>query len=249
MSQKEKNRSGKNLKGKDQKAKARKSKPVPSWGKEPRPLDEGFRLVLEAARAAFDESIDIAAVLGVDVKQSDQQVRGALTLPHGLGKKVRVLVFAKGEKEEEAKKAGADWTGGEDLAEKIRGGWLEFDRAVATPDMMPVVSKAARILGPKGLMPSPKTGSVTVKIFDAVQAEKKGKAAFRTDKAGIVHSCIGKKSMGFEKLKENYLALFGEIMKNKPSKSKGVYLQKVFLSSTMGPAVSLDVKETAVKSL
>ena len=208
-------------------------------------LDEGLRLVLNEAKAKFDESIDVAMVLGVDPKQSDQQVRGALALPHGLGKPVRVLVFAKGEKEEEAKKGSADTVGGEELVEKIKGGWLDFDRVIATPDMMSVVTKVAKVLGPKGLMPSPKSGSVTTKIFESVQSEKKGKASFRTDKNGIVHSCIGKKSMGFDKLKENYLAFAGEIIKNKPAKSKGVYLRKVFLSSTMGKGVAVNPLETS----
>ena len=208
-------------------------------------LDEGFQLVLDAAQAKFDESIDVAFTLGVDTKQSDQQVRGALALPNGLGKTVRVLVFSKAEQEEEAKKAGADVVGGEELVEKIKGGWLDFDRVIATPDMMPIVTKAAKILGPKGLMPSQKTGSVTTRITESVQAEKRGKAAFRTDKNGIVHSCIGKKSMGFEKLKKNYLAFANEVIKNKPPKSKGVYLRKVFLSSTMGPGVALSTQETS----
>ena len=213
-------------------------------------LDEGLRLVLEMAKAQFDESIDVSVMLGVDPKQSDQQVRGALALPNGLGKQVKVLVFAKGDKEEEAKKAGADIVGAENLVEKIKGGWMDFDRVIATPDMMSVVTKVAKILGPKGLMPSPKSGSVTVKVFESVQAEKKGKAAFRIDKNGIIHSSIGKKSMGFEKLKENYLAFAGEIIKNKPSKSKGVYLKKVFLSSTMGEgAVALNTQETSTEAI
>ena len=212
-------------------------------------LDEGLRLILEAARAQFDESIDVSMALGVDPKQSDQQVRGALALPNGLGKNVKVLVFAKGDKEEEAKKAGADVVGGGDIVEKIKGGWMDFDRVIATPDMMSTVTKAAKILGPKGLMPSPKSGSVTVKIFESVQAEKKGKASFRVDKSGIIHSCIGKKSMGFDKLKENYLAFAGEIIKNKPSKSKGIYLKKVFLSSTMGQSVSVNTQETSTEAV
>ena len=208
------------------------------------PLEEGMRLAIETASAGFDESIDVAMRLGLDVRQSDQQVRGSIALPHGLGKKVRVLVFAKGEREEEARKAGADFVGAEDLVEKIKGGWLEFDRAVASPDMMPLVAKAAKILGPKGLMPSPKSGTVTARVGFTVEAEKKGKAAFRTDKKGIVHASIGKKSMGLEKLRDNYLALAGEIIKLKPKGSKGVYLRSISLSSTMGPGVPLNPAQT-----
>lgn len=207
-------------------------------------LDEGIQKVLDTATASFDESIDVAIQLGVDAKQSDQQVRGALPLPHGLGKTVKVVVFAKGEKEEEAQKAGADFVGAEDLVEKIQGGWLDFDRVVSTPDMMPLVSKVAKILGPKGKMPNPKTGTVTVKVLQAVEGEKKGKASFRVEKNGIIHACIGKKSMGFDKIKQNYTALAGEIIKLKPKSSKGVYLQSIFMSSTMGPSVALDVSYT-----
>ena len=202
-------------------------------------LDSGLKTTLETATASFDESIDLAVHLGVSAKQSDQQVRGALSLPNGLGKTVKILVFAKGEQEEEAKKAGADFVGGEDLVEKIKSGWLDFDRALASPDMMPIVAKAAKVLGPKGLMPSPKTGSVTNRIGPAVKDEKKGKAVFRTDKNSIIHSSIGKKSMGFEKLKQNYLALLTEIVKLKPKSSKGQYLRAIFLSSTMGPGLKL----------
>ena len=172
-------------------------------------------MVLDTATAQFDESIDIAVNLGVDTKQADQQIRGALALPHGLGKKVRVLVFAKGEKEIEAQKAGADFVGSDDMVEKIKSGWLDFDRLIATPDMMSTVAKAAKILGPKGLMPSPKTGSVTPRVGQAVEDEKKGKASFRVEKNSILHISIGKKSMGFEKLKQNYLALAGELVQIK----------------------------------
>lgn len=207
-------------------------------------FDKALQLVLDTATAGFDESIDLSVKLGVDAKQTDQQVRGALALPHGLGKQVKVLVFAKGEKEQEAQKAGADFVGAEDMVEKIQSGWLDFDRVLAVPDMMPIVAKAAKVLGPKALMPSPKTGSVTDRIGPAIQDEKKGKAAFRLDKNGILHSSIGKKSMGFEKLKENYLALIGEIIKLKPKSSKGVYLRSLSLSSTMGPGVRLNPAQT-----
>ena len=202
--------------------------------------DQGLKLAIETATANFDESIDVAVKLGVDSKQADQQVRGAVGLPHGLGKAVRVLVFAKGDKEEEAKKAGADFTGSEDMIEKVKSGWLEFDRVLATPDMMPLVAKVAKILGPKGLMPSPKTGAVTSRIGFAVESEKKGKASFRVDKNNIVHSSIGKKSMGFEKLRDNYNSLMEELIKLKPKSSKGVYIRSLSLSSTMGPGVCLN---------
>ena len=212
-------------------------------------VDEGLQKTLAGAKAKFDESIDTAFVLGVDVKQSDQQVRGAAVLPYGLGKEIRVAVFAKGEHEAAADKAGASIVGAEDLADKIKAGWLEFDRVIATPDMMPVVAKAAKILGPKGLMPSPKTGSVTTKVFEAVQLEKKGRASFRADKNGIAHASIGKKSLGFEKLKKNYLTLAGEIVKNKPPKSKGVYVRKIHISSTMGKGFEVSVRETLDQAL
>ncbi len=211
-------------------------------------IDEGLKLVLDTATTSFDESVDIVIKLGVDAKQSDQQVRGSLSLPHGLGKKVRVLVFAKGE-QEEATQAGADHVGAEDLVEKIRGGWLEFDRVIATPEMMPVVAKVAKVLGPKGLMPSPKTGSVTTKISQAVKAEKKGKASFRVEKNGIIHTSIGKKSMGFEHIKKNYLSLTGEVIKQKPKSSKGIYLKFISLSSTMGPGVPLNIIETQKEAI
>ena len=207
-------------------------------------LDEGIKLALETATAGFDESIDVAVRLGVNAKQADQQVRGSLALPHGLGKKVRVLVFARGEKEEEAQKAGADYVGSEDIIQKIKEGWLEFDRVIATPEMMPTVAKVAKILGPKGLMPSPKIGSVTSRVEQAVLAEKKGKAAFRVEKNSILHTSIGKKSMGFEKIKKNYLALAGEIIKLKPKTSKGLYLKSCSLSSTMGPGIRLSTTQT-----
>ena len=208
-------------------------------------LDEGLQMVLDTATAKFDESIDLAVRLGVDGKQSDQQIRGAVSLPHGLGKTVRVLVFAKGEKEEEAQKAGADFIGAEDIVEKIKSGWLGFDTVLASPDMMPLVAKIAKILGPKGLMPSPKTGSVTSRIGPVVTAEKKGRVSFRLDKGNIIHCSIGKKSMGFEKLKENYQALLDELVKLKPKSSKGLYLRSLSLSSSMGPGVRMNPTQTS----
>ena len=206
-------------------------------------LDEALKILAENSAAKFDESVDVSLCLGVDTKQSDQQVRGFVALPHGLGRKVRILVFAKGESEEEAKKAGADYVGAEDLIEKIKGGWMDFDRVISTPDMMPLVSKVAKILGPKGLMPNPKLGTVTKKVAEAVETEKKGKASFRADKNGVIHSSIGRRSMGYENTKENFLVFLKAVMQAKPSSSKGVYLKKVVLSSTMGPGVLTDVNE------
>lgn len=205
------------------------------------PVAEGMKLVVETATAKFDEAIDVAVVLGVDPKQSDQQVRGAIGLPHGLGKNVRVVVFAKGPKEEEAKAAGADFVGSDDLVEKINGGWFDFDKAIASPDMMAVVSKVAKVLGPRGLMPNPKVGTVTMNVGAAVTAEKKGKLDFRVDKAGIVHATIGRKSMGPDKLKDNFDTFIGALMKAKPATSKGIYMRGVTVSSTMGPGVKMEL--------
>ena len=210
-------------------------------------LDDAFKLVEETATAKFDETIDVALRLGVDPKQSDQQVRGAVSLPNGLGKPVRVLVFAKGPKEKEAQEAGADFVGADDLVEKIKGGWLDFDKAIATPDMMATVSKVAKVLGPRGLMPNPKVGTVTMNVGEAVSAEKKGKLSFRVEKAGVVHAGIGKKSMGADKLKENFLTFLQAIMKAKPSSSKGVYLRNISLSSTMGAGITVDIPSAQSK--
>lgn len=204
-------------------------------------VDEAFELVVKTATAKFDENIDVALSLGVDPKQGDQQVRGAVSLPHGLGKKVRVVVFARGAKEKEAQDAGADFVGADDLVQKIQDGWLDFDKVIATPDMMAVVSKVAKILGPRGLMPNPKVGTVTMNVGEAVAAEKRGKLDFRVEKAGIVHAGVGKKSMGPGPLKENFLALLAAVVKAKPASSKGVYLRNITVSSTMGPGVKLDV--------
>ena len=206
-------------------------------------VKEAVSLVVDTANCKFDESIDVAIRLGVDPKQGDQQVRGAIALPHGLGKTVRVLVFAKGPKEAEAKAAGADFVGSDDLVQKINDGWLEFDKCIATPDMMATVSKVAKVLGPRGLMPNPKIGTVTMNVKDAVQAEKKGKLDFRIDKAGIIHAGIGRKSMGAEKLIDNLSILLASVMKAKPSASKGIYLRSITVSSTMGPGVKVDTSE------
>lgn len=209
---------------------------------------DGVKLAVDTAPAKFDESIDVAVRLGIDPKQSDQQVRGAIALPHGLGKNVRVVVFAKGPKEKEAKDAGADYVGAEDLVEKINGGWLDFDKCIASPDMMATVSKVAKVLGPRGLMPNPKVGTVTMNVGDAVTAEKKGKLDFRVDKAGIVHVSIGRKSMGAAKLKDNFDAFIAAIVKAKPATSKGTYLRSLSVASTMGPGVKLDANEAMAGS-
>lgn len=207
--------------------------------------EEAVALAVDTAPAKFDESIDVAVRLGVDPKQSDQQVRGAVSLPHGLGKPIRVLVFAKGPKEEEAKDAGADFVGSDDIVEKIKGGWLDFDKALATPDMMATVAKVAKILGPRGLMPNPKVGTVTMNVGAAVEAEKKGKLDFRVDKVGTVHATIGRKSMGKEKLTDNFRTFMQALMKAKPASSKGVYMRGVAMSSTMGPGLKVDTLEFA----
>ncbi|OGP15726.1 MAG: 50S ribosomal protein L1 [Deltaproteobacteria bacterium RIFCSPLOWO2_02_FULL_50_16] len=203
-------------------------------------VDEALKLLAEIKYTKFDETVDIALNLGVDPRQSDQTVRGALALPHGLGKKIRVIVFAKGEKEKEAREAGADETGAEDLVDKISKGWMDFDKVIATPDMMSIVSKLGKILGPRGLMPNPKLGTVTQDIKKAVQESKTGRVEFRIEKAGIVHVSIGKVSFDSEKLKANLLAIIDSVMRAKPSSSKGVYLKKACLSSTMGPGIRLD---------
>lgn len=203
-------------------------------------IDEAFKAVMATPKVKFDESVDVAIRLGIEAAKGDQQVRGAISLPHGLGKTVRVIVFAKGAKDAEAKAAGADFVGADDLVAKIQGGWLDFDKAIATPDMMATVSKVAKVLGPRGLMPNPKVGTVTMNVGEAVAAEKKGKLDFRNDKAGIIHAGIGRRSMGEEKLKDNFMALMGAVMKAKPNTSKGIYLRGVAVSSTMGPGLRLD---------
>lgn len=211
-------------------------------------IEEAFKLAVATAPAKFDESVDVALRLGIDPKQSDQQVRGAIALPHGLGKDVKVVVFAKGPKEAEAKAAGADFVGADDLVAKIQGGWLDFDKCIATPDMMATVAKVAKILGPRGLMPNPKIGTVTMNVTEAVTAEKKGKLDFRVDKAGIVHAGVGKKSMGDAKLRDNFMALLGAIVKAKPASSKGVYIRSISVASTMGPGVKIEPNAAAAEA-
>ncbi|MBI2345636.1 MAG: 50S ribosomal protein L1 [Deltaproteobacteria bacterium] len=209
-------------------------------------VDEAFGLVGNFAGPKFDETVDVAIRLGVDPKQTDQMVRGATVLPNGLGKKVSVIVFAKGEKAAEAQKAGADIVGAEDLIEKVQQGWLDFDKAIATPYMMGAVSKVGKILGPRGLMPNPKLGTVTFEVTRAVAEAKAGKVEFKIDKSGIVHVPIGKKSFGPEKLKENFLALYEAVWKAKPASAKGSYVRSVAVSATMSPSVRLDVASLPV---
>ncbi|HCO11605.1 MAG TPA: 50S ribosomal protein L1 [Desulfonauticus sp.] len=202
--------------------------------------EEAVKLALETAYANFDETVDVAVRLGVNPKYSDQMVRGAVSLPHGTGKQVRVLVFCKGEKEMEAKEAGADYVGGEDLVEKIKEGWLEFEKVVATPDMMGVVGKIGRILGPRGLMPNAKTGTVTFDVAQAVKELKAGRVEFKVDKAGIVHVGVGKVSFGAEKIVENIKALLDTLLRLKPASAKGVYFRGMAVSTTMGPGIKVD---------
>ncbi|MBW1679584.1 MAG: 50S ribosomal protein L1 [Deltaproteobacteria bacterium] len=203
-------------------------------------LEEGLELIIEKAFAKFNETVEIATRLGVDPRKADQMVRGTVQLPHGTGKEVRVLAFTKGEKEKEAKEAGAEYVGSEDLIEKIKQGWFEFDRAVATPDLMGAVGKIGKLLGPRGLMPNPKSGTVTFNIKDTVKELKAGKIEFRVDRTGIIHVPVGKISFGIEKLKENTIALIEIILRLKPPTSKGVYLRNIVLASTQGPGIKID---------
>jgi len=206
-------------------------------------LNQGFDLLQQVSFAKFDETVDVAFKLGVDPKHADQMVRGALVLPHGIGKSFRVVVLAKGDKAKEAEAAGADFVGSDDIIEKISGGWLDFDKMIATPDMMVAVSKVGKLLGPRGLMPNPKLGTVTMDVTRAVKEQKMGKVEYRTEKTGIVHVVIGKKSFGSQKLMENFSAMATAILRAKPPTSKGTYLQKVTLSATMSPGILLDATE------
>ncbi len=206
-------------------------------------LDEAIEKVLATHYANFDESVDVAINLGVDPRKADQNIRGSVVLPHGTGKTVRVLAIAKGEKAKEAQEAGADYVGAEDVIEKIKEGWLDFDKVVATPDMMGQVGKIGRILGPRGLMPNAKTGTVTFDIGKAVKDIKGGKVDFRVDRAGVVHIPIGRVSFGPEKIKENFAAVAETILRMKPASAKGTYVKGVALSATMGPGVRLDPAE------
>jgi len=204
-------------------------------------LEEAVGIAKKAARTTFDETVDLAVNLGVDPKQADQMVRGTVVLPHGTGKVVKILVFAKGEKEKEARDAGADYVGSEDLAEKIqKEGWTDFDTVVATPDIMGLVGRLGKVLGPRGLMPNPKTGTVTFDVARAIKEIRAGKVEYRVEKAGIVHVPVGKASFDAGKLTDNAKAVLESILKAKPSSSKGKYLKNVTLSTTMGPGITLD---------
>jgi len=204
-------------------------------------LAEAIDLVKGTASAKFDETTEVAIRLGVDPRKSDQMVRGTVMLPHGTGKTVRVLVFAKGEKEIEAKEAGADFVGADDLVEKIQGGWLDFDKAVATPDMMGLVGRIAKILGPRGMMPNPKVGTVTLNIKETIGEIKKGKVEFRTDKGANLHVPVGKVSFESDQLLENIVSLVDTVNRMRPTASKGQYMRNMVLSSTMGPGVKIDI--------
>ena len=206
-------------------------------------LEDGINLSINCSRSKFDESVDLAIRLGVDPRHADQMVRSTVVLPNGTGKSERVLVFAKGEKEQEALDAGADYAGGDEFVEKIQGGWLEFDRTVATPDMMGTVGKIGRVLGPRGLMPNAKLGTVTFDVGRVVGEIKAGKVDFKVDKAGNIHAMIGKMSFGLDKIRENVLSFIDKIIQIKPSSAKGIYLKNISLSSTMGPGIKLDPAE------
>ena len=210
-------------------------------------FNDAVKMTLESSFAKFDETVDLAVRLGVDPRHADQMVRGSVVLPHGTGKDVRVVVFAKGEKEKEAADAGADFVGNDDLIEKIKGGWFGFDKAVATPDMMGSVGKIGKLLGPRGLMPNAKTGTVTFDLKRAIEDLKAGKIDFRVEKAGIVHVPMGKVSFGVDKIVQNMAAFFDTIMRLKPASSKGTYLKGIAMSTTMGPALKID--STLVKDL
>ncbi|MCC6932000.1 MAG: 50S ribosomal protein L1 [Deltaproteobacteria bacterium] len=203
-------------------------------------LDEAVEILCKSPRAKFDETVELAMRLGVDPRKAEENVRGTVSLPHGTGKVIRVVVFCKPEKAEEAKKAGADFVGGDDIVNQIQGGWMDFDAAVATPDMMGQVGKIGKLLGPRGLMPNPKVGTVTLDIGKAVEAIKSGRVEYRVEKAGIVHVGAGKLSFGPEKIKENLSTFIDAIVKAKPKTSKGVYLKTINVSSTMGPGIKVD---------
>jgi large subunit ribosomal protein L1 len=210
-------------------------------GKENVSVEEAVKLLKSGATAKFDETVEIAMNLGVDPRHADQMVRGTVNLPNGTGKTVRVAVFARGPKAEEAEKAGADIVGAEDLMERIQGGQIDFDRCIATPDMMPIVGRLGKILGPRNLMPNPKVGTVTMDVAEAVQATKGGQVQFKAEKAGVVHAGVGKVSFDEGKLVENVRAFVDAVSKAKPSGAKGTYMKKVSITSTMGPSISVDV--------
>ena len=210
-------------------------------------LDESIELLAQIPAAKFDETVEFHIRLGVDPKYTDQMVRGTVVLPHGTGKDVRVLVFASGEQEKEAQEAGADFVGGDDLVEKVKGGWLDFDVAISTPDMMKEVGKLGRVLGPRGLMPNPKVGTVTADVKTAVSEAKAGRVEYKVDKFGIVHVPVGKRSFDAEKLRGNLVSIIKAVIKAKPSSAKGTYLRSAYVTTTMGPSVKLDI--TTLQSL
>ncbi|HIF99674.1 MAG TPA: 50S ribosomal protein L1 [Myxococcales bacterium] len=204
-------------------------------------LEDAIAVIEKFPKATLDESVDLAINLAVDPKHADQMVRGAIVLPHGIGKAVRVLVFAKGDKEQEARDAGADFVGGDDLAKKIQDeGWMEFDRVIASPDMMGVVGRLGKVLGPRGLMPNPKLGTVTPNVGQAVGEQKAGKVEFRVDKAGIIHCSIGKRSLGAQAILENASELISTVQRARPATTKGIYMKKITVSTTMGPGLKVD---------
>jgi large subunit ribosomal protein L1 len=211
-------------------------------------VDKAIELIQETSTAKFDESVEISVRLGVDPRKADQMVRGTVNLPAGTGKQIRVCVLTKGDKEAEAKEAGADYVGGEELIEKIQGGWFDFDVVIATPDVMAMVGKLGRVLGPRGLMPNPKVGTVTFEVGKAVDEAKAGKIDFRVDKYGIVHSAIGKKSFSNDELKKNVKAFMDVINRLRPATAKGVYIKNISLSSTMGPGIKVD-KSTIIEKV
>lgn len=206
-------------------------------------IDEGLELAIKGIQTKFDESLDIAVRLGVDPRHADQMVRSSIVLPNGTGKTERVLVFAKGEKVQEALDAGADYAGGDEFVEKIKGGWLEFDKTIATPDMMGTVGKIGRVLGPRNLMPNAKLGTVTFDVGRVVAEIKSGKVDFKVDKSGIVHAMVGRSSFGFDKLRQNLFSFLDRLQQLKPASSKGIYLKGISLSTTMGPGVKIDPVE------
>ena len=206
-------------------------------------IDEALALLPESSYVKFDESVDLAVNLGVNPAHADQMVRGTVVLPHGTGRSVQVLVFAKGEKEKEARDAGADHVGAEDMVEKIQGGWLEFDKAVATPDMMGLVGRLGRILGPRGLMPNPKTNTVTLDVATAVRELKAGRVEYRVEKAGIIHVPVGRRSFSPQQLRENIEAVVESLVKARPASAKGAYIQAAAVSTTMGPGIKIDTAE------
>lgn len=209
-------------------------------------VEEAVKLAKETSTVNFDASVEVAFRLGIDTRKNDQQIRGAIVLPHGTGKSQRVLVFAKGDKAKEAEAAGADYVGEQDYIQKINNGWFDFDVIVATPDMMGEVGKLGRVLGPKGLMPNPKTGTVTMDVTKAVEEIKAGKVEYRAEKSGIVHAAIGKVSFDEEKLADNFRTIYDALVKAKPASSKGTYFKSVALSSTMGPGVKVDLNEVRI---